>query len=643
MPLALRHSPLFILLLFLPAFGVLAAQPARDQQQLTAARQQLTDPKTVRRGIRTLKHLCHSRNPQIAPLAAAALAHVLGKKSKQRKALFLLLKPYAAPAANLSFPRIEAFIANLHLLAIDGHLDQALQQLKIARVRAPDGLPAVLLLETRADFLVTRNQLPPARDAFRQALDCGNAWFKRRNISKSTAKVVLSPPKPHADEWPRIRNRLEQKLKKLERQLRILKFGLDYVLYQDARTQQAANQIDLARKTCDALIKLFPRSIYAEAARFYRCSLTPTIQTTRKELRTFIQQQPDGLYRGEALLTLANFALSHDWTSDPAEKAYRETVAWCQRIRRQDRAVRQYLVPKKSRAISAPPPKNKRIDRWGIIHKITIPPDKLLNRLTAKWYLNDLELQARYGLTFCLMNRADWKSAQKQVDRLLDLDPAMRQVNRQKKYTTWYRLNNACKLKKIRRDAPLLAPFSPSRRLKLQFADFRYLDRDFTTAQRLYRELLDELRANHGGKAQQSLVLASLGSIAYMQKDRKAATRFYDQAFALSPDSPTGAQSAFCLANLAISGDSPRYAEALKMYRHAERYFPASMPLARQNSIACRIQVLLLLDRRGEARVLSKKLLALNPVWQQSVNTWFKYNWNTAARFVKNKTKKETP
>ncbi len=561
--------------------------------EVAAAAALLQAKKTKRKGILKLARLTRSRDPVVAVRALVALGPACSGHD-QRK-LAARLEPYAAPtAANLAYPRIEGFAENARHQARTGQLTAAIHLLNKAVDECPAGLPGVVAKEGLGDCVRIPGENRKALLYYRDALGDGERFFRRRKISASDNE--REPKKPNHDHWLRIRARLRRKIAAIERELRIARYGIDYVLYEEARTAHLAGKYETAVSCYDILDRRCGKSVYAEAGRFHRClaqgRMRALIQATGasriitgecrvkdtvKALRAFVRANPNGLYRGEALLELARLELTGNWHLDKAAEYYEKCIKWCRMVRRHDRALELFAVPAKSRTISKPPIDNQQRPYGVIIESVPLRAGKLTNRQTADWYLNEIEKQARYGVVFTLFTEGKWDEAKEVLAPVLDLDPHLRWAETEECASTYLRLQLCIRYRKIVLDDHELKGLPTACRRRVQYAEFIYLQRRFEEAVLLMHNLL----ADATRERRKSLAAVALYELAgfYLPTDEDHKSEVYlRRLIKQHPKAAVAARAHFSLGLIlaAKSTDFAIHREALRCHQQARKLYPNS-------------------------------------------------------------------
>ena len=139
------------------------------------------------------------------------------------------------------------------------------------------------------------------------------------------------------------------------------KFGATYGNYVKLRRLQnlvkrsgTPHYLKEAQKVADEIIKTDPASQFAAAAGYLKGEILASrlkenspkkeIKEVKDYLNRFVKQQPNGLYRGEALMLLGKISLEIEWNAKDAEKYYSQALAWFRKAREKRDALSLYAA-----------------------------------------------------------------------------------------------------------------------------------------------------------------------------------------------------------------------------------------------------------------------------------------------------------
>ena len=547
-----------------------------------------------------LKRSARSASTSVSMPARAALGAYYRGQKKYTEAAKWTVDSAALAETNLEWPRVLVFTEHARIRAAAGAPGEALEMLDYA-VKRTSGLPLAVALAGQSDVLAGTTETVKAKAAIDAALAAGDIYFKREKISDTQD----GPARPLDKEWQALRPGLVERQLALEERLLVETYGLDYVLYKKAQELRRAGKLKAAAKRYEELRNLAGKSVYGAAAEFYRGQCFGGKDATERQLAYFqelCKRSPDSPYAGEAMLEAGTLCLREFWDGKRAAPWFRNTMEWCKTAAANQRQATLYTIPEKSRTVSAPTADSRKIDRWGIIQDEEPPADKLVNGLTASWYLRDLERRARYRLAFCLMTQEQWDEAKSVLNGVLNIDPLVRQQDADQRPSAFYRLNKVCELKKFVVEPLELAAIPKDRRVQVCYGDFLYLDRQFDAALAIYKAAYEQ------GKKERCSPLAAVGLLGMAQakgmKDPRDKTylALLEQVLTEYPREKAAGRAAFYLANRVGEGmKTADLKRALELYALAGKMLPPDSAIA-ENSLAFSVGTMVCLGRMAEAR-----------------------------------------
>lgn len=435
-----RKSGFGCLLLILGAQGVVCAElPKPLQDALSESRVQGKELQAA--GV--LRRYANSDDANERVLSRTALADIDRKAGHPQRAQ-TWVKEYSQPIAeNYEWPRVLASIEYARSGFDLGQTFDAVKRLNGIKDHS-QGLGRVHAQRALSVISEEQPDLQKALAFEKGALSTGKKYFKREKISDSAG---LADHKPGHGQWKRLKPQIDERIKELERLLDIEKYGLDYVLYREAQMyrkadhplamdfthvaaafrlkEPMANKVpgadyEKALESYALLIESFEKNPYAEAAKLYsgvcKVHMGEADQAIR-DLKAFYKENPDGLYRGEALKIIGDIYLFHKWDQLNAEEAYNRSVNWLEATKGKSRILSDYLVPEKSQRVSKPPVRVKVLTEEGQIKDIAIPENALVNRNSSKWYLDTLRVEVEWRLGYLDVVMEKWDQAFEHFDR----------------------------------------------------------------------------------------------------------------------------------------------------------------------------------------------------------------------------------
>ena len=302
------------------------------------------------------------------------------------------------------------------------------------------------------------------------------------------------------------------------------KFGASYGNYVKLRRLQVLlkrsrtpRYLKEARRLADELIETDPASQFAAAAGYLKGEILASrlkenspkkeIKEVKDYLDKFVRQQPDGIYRGEALMLLGKISLEIEWNAKDAEKYYSQALDWFRKAREKRDAVSLYAAMNDDlKKQSTPTQKPTTLDYWKRIVFHDEDPLKLYNTANAPvWYENDKERSCSLALGFIMFSQGKIEIARKYWSRILELSPELQEID-PRFPNVHKRLQAACNVRYMAFTEKEKSPIkNMNLRLKLQFAEYLYLQERFDDAIKIFADIA------HGEKSVAGKAVALLG------------------------------------------------------------------------------------------------------------------------------------
>jgi len=498
--------------------GIVSAElPKQLQDALAESR----EPGKELQAAGVLRRYANSDDPRERVLSRTALARIDREAGHPQRAQ-TWVKEYSQPIPeNYEWPRAAASIEYAHSAFALGQTFEAVKRLNGIKDHA-QGLGRIYAQRALSVISEQQPDLSKALAFEKGALSTGKKYFKREKISESAGYADHKAGHGH---WKRLQPQIHERIKELERLLDIEKYGLDYVLYREAQMYRKADHplamdfthvaaafrikepmadkvpgadYENALESYDLLIESFEQNLYAEAAKLYsavcKVHMGEADQAIR-DLKAFYKENPDGLYRGEALKIIGDIYLFHKWDQINAEEAYNRSVNWLEAMKGRSRILSDYLVPEKSQKVSKPPVRVKILTEEGLIKDIAIPINALVNRNTSKWYLDTLRVDVEWRLGFLSILRDDWNQAMSSFNEVLNNDDVIFQVHQMGRFNPYDRLKRSCFHEALIGVSEQSIGLHGKVKMVMYWADFQYLLGHFTRARYLYcriKDLTDE-------------------------------------------------------------------------------------------------------------------------------------------------------
>lgn len=477
----------------------------------------------------------HSDDP-LKRLAGRLSESETWQERKNTQQALTLIEEYAAPIrGNFEWPFVLGYIQAAQLSAETGQIFDAVRRLEMAKAKS-EGLGKIAVLRALSVIVEDQPDLQKALSFEKQALTTGISWFKRRRISESAG---MEPAKEGAEIWEELKPVIEARIADLERKVDIDQYGLDYVLYREAQTLRRSNHpaaldftdiaaafrirntsmppsipgadFEAARAQYVEITELFPTGVYTEASKLYAAVCLAHLGDIRgamRELTAFYKQNPDGLYRGAALLLLGDLYLVGQWDPINAKEAYTRASAWTASVGERQRILETYAVPEKSVKVSKPPERPRSMNQHGQISAHELEPGILVNRLTADWYLPRLLSEAEWKLGFLAVVADEPDAAKRHFDQALEQDQLLGRAVGMGVYNAYDRLLMSLKNKVFTGKEEGMEGLRGKVRLAMHWADFNFMLENFDLAKDLYRRIQKAAIEEKDGAA---LIRATVG------------------------------------------------------------------------------------------------------------------------------------
>ena len=292
--------------------------------------------------------------------------------------------------------------------------------------------------------------------------------------------------------WRDLRDNADVLRAEIEAETLKKKFGASYgnyvklrhlqVLLKRSRTPRYMKE---AMRLTDELMETDPASQFAAAAGYLKGEIMASclneespkkeIKEVKDYLNKFVKQQPDGLYRGEALMLLGKISLEIEWNAKDAEKYYSQALDWFRKAREKRDAVSLYAAMNDDlKKQSAPTQKPTTLNQWKRIVYHDEDPLKLYNTANAPvWYVDNKERNCIYALGFLAFSDGKYDNAKHYWEKILSLSPDIAAVD-QRLPNVQSRLLQACRMNAMA-FWPEEKAFLKQSGLRLRFLNSEYL------------------------------------------------------------------------------------------------------------------------------------------------------------------------
>lgn len=426
-----------------------------------------------------------------------------------------LLRKYASPAGFEQLKSAEKidFLRGLlelaHVRALQDEVAESLALLNWAEGRE-DPYQRSLACVKYAEILLDLGEFERAQGYLKNA---DEAIGKRAEEQKETGAAIgqAGVTADTGAAWRELRDDSDALKAEIEAEAMKKKFGATYGSYVKLRRlQRIARRARTPRyrlealKVADEIIETDPASQFAAAAGYLKGEIlasrlkedTPKkeIKEVREYLEKFIRQQPEGLYRGEALMLLGKISLEVEWDAKEAEKNYTQALAWFRKAREKRDAVSLYAaVNDDLKTQTAPTQKPTTLNQWQRIVYHDEDPLKLYNTANAPpWYIDDKERNCSFVIGFILFSQGKIQDARKYWSRIIELSPELQEID-PRFPSVHKRLQAACNVGYMVFTEKEKTPIKNfNTRLKLLYAEYLYLQEKFDDAIKIFESIAQE-------------------------------------------------------------------------------------------------------------------------------------------------------
>ena len=460
------------------------------------------------------------------------------------------LKKYSSPAGFEQLKPAEKieFLRGLlelaHIRALNDDVVGSLALLNWAEGRS-DPYQRSIACVKYAEILLDLGEFERARGYLANA----DELIKTRATQKDTGAAIGQGGEKvdTGGAWRELRDESDALKADIESEEMKNKFGATYGSYVKLRRlQQVVKRARIPRyrneamRVADEIIATDPASQFAVAAEYLKGELMAsrlTENSDKKEIRKakdylekFVKAQPEGLYRGEALMLLGKISLEIEWNAKDAEKYYNQALDYFRKARDKRDAVSLYAaISDDLKSQIEPTQKPTTLNEWKRIVYHDEDPLKLYNTTNAPvWYIDDKEKNALLILGLIRFSKGDFNGAAevwekvKPLDRnIADMDPRLPNI-----YT---RLISACNVKHMMFTLEEKRNIRNSNlRLKVQYAEYLFLQEKFDEAQTRFKNLL-KLVKDDETKAVLLIGVADCTEIAAQGNYKQASAKLYEQ------------------------------------------------------------------------------------------------------------------
>lgn len=406
-----------------------------------------------------------------------------------------LLKKYSSPARFDSLKTTEKieFLRGLlelaHVKALQDDISGSLALLNWAEGRSDEYQRSIACVKY-AEILLDLGEFERAQGYLKNADE-----IIRKRVANEDTGIAIGQGSETADTgavWRGLRDQSDALKADIEAEAMKKKFGATYGNYVKLRRLQnlvkrsgTPRYLKEAQRVADEIIETDPASQFAAAAGYLKGEILASrlkesspkkeIKEVKDYLNRFVKQQPDGLYRGEALMLLGKISLEIEWNAKDAEKYYSLALAWFRKAREKRDALSLYAAMNDDlKKQSVPTQKPTTLNQWKRIVYHDEDPLKLYNTANAPvWYVDDKEKNCIYVLGFLAFADGKYDNAKQYWEKILSLSPDIAAVD-QRLPNVQSRLLQACRMNAMA-FWPEEKAFLKQSGLRLKFLNSEYL------------------------------------------------------------------------------------------------------------------------------------------------------------------------
>ena len=523
-----------------------------------------------------------------------------------------LLRKYASPAGFEQLKSAEKidFLRGLlelaHVRALQDEVAESLALLNWAEGRE-DPYQRSLACVKYAEILLDLGEFERAQGYLKNA---DEAIGKRAEEQKE-AGAAIGQAGVTADTgaaWRELRDDSDALKAEIEAEAMKKKFGATYGSYVKLRRlQRIARRARTPRyrlealKVADEIIETDPASQFAAAAGYLKGEIlasrlkedTPKkeIKEVREYLERFIRQQPEGLYRGEALMLLGKILLEIEWDIKTAEKYYKEALDYFRSAREKRDALSLYAnLNENLKKQTTPLQKTTSFNQWKRIVYSDEDPLKLYNTSEAPpWYIDNKEKHCLLLLGFFKFNKGDYTSANQLWYAACKLDSDLMNLNALGIANILQRLQIASAQKKMFFSEQERKKLSVTFKPRITYAEFLFGLEEFEKAYKIFWTIQNSSSIPDFDKAAALIGLGYCSDLLLLAKSKKErlkmAEKTLQNAYKLSKGSLLEKAALWQLAEYLSSSTEtqadaiPYYELFLKKYPNDPRYNSAKFAL----------------------------------------------------------------
>jgi len=372
-------------------------------------------------------------------------------------------------------------------------------------------------------------------------------------------------------ELKKIAARIRKKQKVIDDAKFLKAVGEGFILYRRGENCRRAKKYKKAIAWFSEVIKKHPDTIYAEAAKLNGALALISDgnrKAAEKHLVAFVEEEPlYGLYKGQALLELGRMAIEYKTDPDEAMKWFVKLETFIANVRKNDPISAEIaeisklpgMLPGAVPLVRPPQDKHSKPNFFGSVHLNSISSSQLLNRITAPWYLDDLECQCAKFLGFLYLVDKKKEKAIKCFSKLLGLENVPKAMIKGYNPTDYTRLMGAAKkgfLYAVPEDLKLYP--KKKQRMMVMLGDFYYVTMNFKHARKIAKRLLKGEFGNLSRK-QKDYPQFMFASATYWIDGREKAFPEYEKVYENKDNTYSEFRAKFAAGNVGVLSRNGEY------------------------------------------------------------------------------------
>ncbi|MAX25616.1 MAG: hypothetical protein CMJ19_14045 [Phycisphaeraceae bacterium] len=404
----------------------------------------LKDQDTSKQGLAALHKILRSKNQAVAYSACARLAAYYREHGELDKAAELTKKyrqtaGYSDLHPAVAIQYLRCLLEAAHGLVLQDKITEALPLLNWAETR-PREYDMALSCTKYAEILIEIKEADRS-EAYCRKVRAVSRKHSSNNKDSGTAIGQGSANLSTSAIWNDLNSRVDIVEAAIQSQRMNERFGEEYGQYVMMRMYMDVGHYGLAAEVAQGIIKKFPDSIFAAAAGYCYgvCLLHDRSEQSEKVrckntigwLQEFVDQDPEGLYRGEALMLLGKIALEKAWDSQNSMSFYSKALNYFVSAREKRNYLSLYApVSEDLYKYINPDQRLTTYNTWLRTERHKQDPVKLYNTSTAPpWYRNEQEKECHLAIGFLFFANDKFDDARKHWSKIINLDEGLQAMD----------------------------------------------------------------------------------------------------------------------------------------------------------------------------------------------------------------------